>query len=417
VTDDANAMAPTLPETAEEVGGPARQLGRFVIESMLGAGGMGIVFTAHDPVLDRRIAIKLIRGSSERAEARLLREAQGLARLKHPNVVTVHEAGTADGSVFIAMELVDGTNLREWLQQPRTWDEVVAVFVAAGRGLAAAHDAGLVHRDFKPANVFVDRTGAVKVGDFGLVGVSGDSTGPGRDEASSPPPPPDPSSTRTGEVMGTPAYMAPEQLHGEVVDSRADQYSFCKSLEEGLASRPHPAWLDQAVARGLAASPTARWPSMSALLDALEHTPRRRRRIVLAVGGALAIAGAATIGALATRGDAAVACDRAGVPATSVWSPAARDALVTGFAATGLGWAPDASMRAAARIDGWVGRWRDVRVEACRATHERGDQSATLLDRRVACRNGCVHSYASNSLPQGDLATSAIRRRPCVGHQ
>jgi len=122
-------MAPTVPETPEDLGAlPVGQVGRFTLESVLGSGGMGIVFVARDPVLERRIAIKLIRGSSERAELRLLREAQALARLKHPNVVTVHEAGTADGSVFIAMELVDGTSLRAWLELPHTWREVVATF-------------------------------------------------------------------------------------------------------------------------------------------------------------------------------------------------------------------------------------------------------------------------------------------------
>lgn len=380
--DDAKAMAPTVPETQEDLASlPVGTIGRFAIESVLGAGGMGIVFVARDPVLDRRIAVKLIRGSSARAEVRLLREAQALARLTHPNVVTVHEAGTADGSVYIAMELVDGTSLRSWLERPHPWREVLAMFIAAGRGLAAAHDAGLVHRDFKPENVFVDRGGAIKVGDFGLVGVVGE----GGEPPDSPASPLETSVTRTGNVMGTPAYMAPEQLRGEVVDERADQYAFCKSLADGLADQPKPAWLAQAIARGCSERPADRWPSMAALLAALERAPRRRRAIVLGVGAAAVIAGAVTIGAFVTHGDGGVSCDSARSASSSVWGPATRDQIVIGFASTKLGWAPEAATRAVGGIDRWVARWGDVRVQACKATHQHGEQSTELLDKRVAC--------------------------------
>ena len=379
--DDVKAMAPTVPETPDDLSSPpVGTIGRFTIESVLGSGGMGIVFVARDPVLDRRIAVKLIRGSSERAETRLLREAQALARLTHPNVVTVHEAGTADGSVYIAMELVDGTSLRTWLELPHTWRQVVTAFISAGRGLAAAHAAGLVHRDFKPENVFVDPGGAIKVGDFGLVGVVGEGA-----EPEDPGSPLQASVTKTGSVMGTPAYMAPEQVRGELVDERADQYAFCKSLAEGLDELPKPAWLAQAIARGLSESPDDRWPSMTALLDVLERAPRKRRAILLAVGGAAVVAGAVTIGALVTRGAAGVSCDMARSASSGVWSPATRDQVVTGFASTKLAWAPDAATRAVGAIDRWVGRWGDVRVQACKATHEHGEQSTELLDKRVSC--------------------------------
>ena len=369
----------TVPETAaDRTPMSVGAVGRFTLESVLGSGGMGIVFAAHDPVLDRKIAVKLIRSSGERAEARFLREARALARLKHANVVTIHDAGTAAGSVFIAMELVDGTNLRAWLEASRTWHEILRTFVAAGRGLAAAHAAGLVHRDFKPENVFIDRGGTVKVGDFGLVGVTGDELELIAPVTASP----GTTLTRTGSVMGTPAYMAPEQVRGELVDERADQYAFCKSLAQALDQRAKPAWLVRAIDRGLAERPSERWLSMSTLLDALERTPRRRRAIALAIGGAggAVALGLATVFALG-RGGPTVDCARAGESVELVWNAEARAAILGGFE---LG-AHDTATRVTAGIDRWVGRWRATRIDACRATQERGDQSAEVLDRRSGC--------------------------------
>jgi len=410
--DDADALASTIdsgatqPETAADlVPGPGSQVGRFTLDALLGAGGMGMVFAANDPVLDRRIAIKLIRGSSGNAEARLLREAQAMARLKHPNVVTVYEAGVIANSVYIAMELVDGTNLREWLGKARGWRAIVATFIAAGRGLAAAHQADLVHRDFKPANVLLDGLGHVKVGDFGLVGVVGDEVARAGSTPSL-----DVSLTETGAVLGTPAYMAPEQLLGGVIDARADQFAFCVSLWEAVygehpfgrgaevvqaiaegrrrppsARHGEPAWLERALIRGLDPKPSARWPSMATLLDELERMPRRRRRIAIVVASAIAIGGAATAGAIAAGGDARVSCDMAGESSAAVWTPEARGSIVAGFEATKLAPARDTAVRVTAGIDRWVDRWRATRIDACHATHERGDQSAELLDKRTAC--------------------------------
>jgi serine/threonine protein kinase len=216
------------------------QLARFVVLNRLGVGGMGIVYVAHDPLLNRQVALKVLRSGASgtarahEARARLLREAQAMARLSHPNVIAVHEVGTVDDEIFLVMELNDGSTLRQWLDaSPRPWQEVVEVFADAGRGLAAAHRAGLIHRDFKPDNVLLSRDRRVRVVDFGLVHVPAAGEGPVA--------PPDGdvpmSLTHTGAVLGTPTYMAPEQHRAEPADPRTDQFSFCVALHEGLYGR------------------------------------------------------------------------------------------------------------------------------------------------------------------------------------
>ncbi len=303
------------------------KIGRFTIVRELGAGGMGVVYVAYDEQLDRRVAVKLLRGSEADTEAklRLQREAQAMARLSHPNVVTVHEVGTFQGQVFVAMEFIDGMDLRGWLKAERhDWRSVVAIFSQAGEGLAAAHDGGIVHRDFKPDNVLVGNDGRVRVADFGLahafdaalvenprprtkadktdisVGeTTVDEEISGRLDASL---------TKTGAIMGTPAYMAPEQFEGLRTDARSDQFSFCVALWEGLyGRRPFtgenlvalsyavmdgkieaaptdaqvPAWLHAVLIRGLAPLPENRWLAMRPLLDALAKDPEIRRKRVL----------------------------------------------------------------------------------------------------------------------------------------
>jgi hypothetical protein len=288
---------------------PDRRFGRYTARRLIGAGGMGLVYEAFDPLLSRRVAIKLLRadvggrGDSQRQlRPRLLREAKALARLRHPNVVTVHDVGeTDDGLFFIAMELVEGETLRRWLpRRPRSWRETLGVYLEAGRGLAAAHDAGVVHRDFKPSNVLVDGDGErVFVTDFGLArmtagGVEDDGNVPDRtrDLAG------DPALTRTGTLLGSPAYMSPEQLSGEQADVRSDIFSFCVSLWAGLyGARPFggstvdelrrsigaqapsaragaedvPARIRETLARGLRESPEERPRDMRALLQELDR--------------------------------------------------------------------------------------------------------------------------------------------------
>ncbi|MCA9717773.1 MAG: serine/threonine protein kinase, partial [Myxococcales bacterium] len=228
------------------------RVGRYVMIERVGAGAMGVVYSAYDPELDRKVAIKLLQpGSDDEAlQLRLVREAQAMARLSHPNVVHVHDVGRHGDRVFIAMEFVRGRSLGSWLRfavAPRPWRETLELFVQAGRGLRAAHDVGLVHRDFKPDNILIDDLGTPKVTDFGLARSADASASPGADAATrvTAREPVEPveleelALTRTGALVGTPAYMAPEQHLGETADARSDQFSYCVSLYEALyGARP-----------------------------------------------------------------------------------------------------------------------------------------------------------------------------------
>ena len=294
---------------------PGGTMGRFVIDGVLGSGGMGVVLSAFDPELDRKVAIKVLHSHRPDAPPRQLlqREAQAMAKLSHPNAVQVYEVGRAGEHLFIAMELVEGTSLRAWLDAaPRGWREVLAMFVAAGHGLVAAHAAGLVHRDFKPENVLVGTDGRPRVSDFGLAEAGGS----------------DP--TVTG---GTPIYMAPEQWeHGEV-DARTDQFAFCVALWTALvgerpfegatpaelkaavtagrrrvrgpaAGRAVPGWLTATLDRGMATAPAARWPDLAALLAEIARRQGTRRRVGIAAGGLAlaAVSGGVAVAAMAVAG-------------------------------------------------------------------------------------------------------------------
>ncbi|WP_096332969.1 WD40 repeat domain-containing serine/threonine protein kinase [Nannocystis exedens] len=295
------------------------RIGRFRVLGLLGRGGMGEVYAAHDDELDRQVAVKLLHTSREagpQARARMTREAQSLARLSHPNVVQIHEVGEHAGQVYVAMEFVDGHDLAHWLAAlpagPRRWEAVLAVFVAAGRGLQAAHEAGLVHRDFKPANVLVGADERARVLDFGLARFFGDPEDDRKNMSESPGDVAD--LTATGALLGTPAYMAPELFTGGAASPASDQYAFCVALYQGLYGQwPHagetladlvaakssgviatpvdrrgvPGWLHAAVVRGLQVAPASRWPSMAALLRELGRDRRAAaRRTVLRIAGA-----------------------------------------------------------------------------------------------------------------------------------
>ncbi|MGB1277964.1 MAG: protein kinase domain-containing protein, partial [Nannocystaceae bacterium] len=310
--DDSLSSGKTLhSDTATPFGDQVPQkIGRFLVLRKLGAGGMGIVVEAYDPELNRKVAIKLLRTQRARtSQARLLREAQAMARVSHPNVVHVYDVGLVDNQVFIAMELVDGHTLADWLaDNARPWREVVSQFIEAGRGLAAAHAAGLVHRDFKPDNVLLAHDGRVRVADFGLAREGREQTGlpewtlednPGERPLLAN------TLTATGVLMGTPMYMSPEQHLGEEAGTASDIFSFSVALFEGLYGvRPFeaetmlqltrrvlnsemvtpptnirvPSWLDKVVRRGLAVEPEDRWPDFSSYLGALRADPRGLRR-------------------------------------------------------------------------------------------------------------------------------------------
>ncbi|MDX2086530.1 MAG: serine/threonine-protein kinase [Kofleriaceae bacterium] len=368
------------------------RVGRYEVTSLVGAGAMGRVYAASDAELGRTVALKLVRaGRGADADRRLFREARTMAKLTHPNVVTVYDVGMFGDHVFLVMELIDGETLRTWLTaSPRT-RSVLTTFLAAGRGLAAAHAAGVVHRDFKPENVLLGRDGRVVVTDFGLARNLAD-------EGEEPP-----------ILAGTLAYMAPEQLRREQIDARADQFSFCVALHEGLTGeRPYhgkhsgellaaisgqafvdargaPKHVQRAIRRGLSASPEDRFASMDALLAALARDPTATRR--RAAAGALAAVALVAAGSrIATHRTERPSC-RDEVPGKlqAVWGAPQRAAVRTAFLAAGVADAADTSTRVGNAIDTYGARWTAMHVEACDATHERREQSSELLDRRVGC--------------------------------
>jgi serine/threonine protein kinase len=292
-------------------------VGRYEIRRVVGSGGMGVVYEAHDPTLNRRVALKVIKSriTDERGDQHLLREAEAQAQLQHPNVVAVYDVGTFDDQIFVAMELVDGVTLSTWMTQPRSIAEILDAFAQAGRGLVAAHAADLVHRDFKPDNVLVDSDGRVRVGDFGLARWT-----PSAVETPSPARS-DTLMTATGALVGTPAYMAPEQLTGGTVDARTDQFSFCVALYEAIYGRrpfagtsvaaltsevlesprvapPRrgvPGHLRRSIVRGLSVAQGDRFSTLAELLTHLSARPRTLRRIALAALPVIAIVCAAVL--------------------------------------------------------------------------------------------------------------------------
>jgi tetratricopeptide (TPR) repeat protein len=374
----------------------------YRIESELGAGGMGRVYLARDLRLGREVALKLHTAVvTEVGDERLAREATALAKLAHPNVVTVYELGTWAGHLWVAMEYVRGGTAREWLAAaPHHPREIIGVYVAAARGLAAAHAAGLVHRDFKPDNVLVGDDGRVRVADFGLARHAGDA-GPSADALDSP----TDTITRTGAVLGTPAYMAPEQREAGAVGPAADQFAFAVALWEAVdGQRPFagetndeiteamatgtlreptarmPRHVAAALRRALALDPTRRWPSIALLADELARDPAARRRQLAIGAGLVAIVGTSAAWMLTrTAGAPAASCERAGDEMASSWSTSRRKELVALDALGGD------SRRASAVVDVWATRWQAQRRAVCEATHVSHVQSTEVFDLRNYC--------------------------------
>lgn len=421
-------------------------VGRYIVLDPLGSGGMGVVYTAYDPELDRRVALKLLRGDhgvehqvSSRG-ARLLREAQALARLAHPNVVAVHDVGTWEDQVFVAMELVEGLTLKQWLAgRPRPWTQVREVFLDAGRGLAAAHGAGLVHRDFKPGNVVIGKDGRTRVMDFGLARQSGGTESvepPPGAEGAPPPRLSDGSLTRPGSVVGTPAYMSPEALAGLPADERSDQFSFCRALYEALYGppadgEPQPeglrgslergearptqgrapgAWLRRILHRGLDPDPERRYPSIDVLLADLARDPAaiRRRRSAWVTGVALAIV--LGIGLRAGWERRQRACAGAELKLAGVWDDSVKRGVQKAFLASGD---PDAagSWRAVERaLDAYGQSWVASHTEVCEATRLRGEQSEALMDLKLACLANRLRELRAFSDVLGRSDARLVRR-------
>jgi predicted Ser/Thr protein kinase len=432
------------------------RLGRYVILELLGRGAMGVVYAAYDPQLDRRVALKLLRADRRVAalEERFLREGQTMARLSHENLVSVHDVGMIDGGIFLAMEYVEGQTLRAWLAaEERPWTEILAAYLAAGRGLAAAHRSGVVHRDFKPDNVLVARDGRVRVTDFGLARLAGSA------EAEDAPPeatrpltmtatgalPGTPAfrapeqlvMTATGALLGTPAFMAPEQLLGETATAAADQFAFASALYQALFQQhpfpgddfealraavlagalrepPRgsvPAHVRRALRRALSRAPEDRFASMTELEAALADDPRRRRRTRLATLGLPALVLAAGILAFRLLRPAPEPPCRAGAPRlAAVWNEGTRGAIGRAFEATGVPYAAAARDQAVRALEGYAAAWGAGYTEACEATEVRREQSPLLLDRRMSCLDDRLRDLGATAGALGRADRTAVEK-------
>ncbi len=364
--------APAAPPLAESQPGGDTVLQRYELRKRLGAGAMGAVYIAHDVQLDRAVALKILHDQPTGGSTAAIEEARSLARVRHPNVVAVFDAVPHGGKLCIVMEYVDGVTLRAWLaQSARPWRRVLEVFIHAGRGLAAAHAAGIAHGDFKPDNVLVSRDRRVQVSDFGLARPVCAASG------------------GAGSLLGTPAYMAPEQLDGAGADARTDQFAFCVALHEALhgrrpfvvdsvgelrrqmrerppslpSDRRLPSAITRALGRGLAADPSARHPSMDALCAAMESWPRRRQLF----GGSIAAVALALLTWRAFRSEHPPlnrVCRVDSRHAGAALNEQRRAARAT-HAPSPLPGAARALDGADAALEAYVRRWVSARVGAC----------------------------------------------------
>lgn len=462
-TEEANPLAETVTATAVsdtnwteadvEAGtadlGQGSTIARYEIRGELGRGGMGTVYRADDPRLGREVAIKLLRGrgvTSDVGTKRLQREAQALAKLSHPNIVAVYDLDTHDDQVFIAMELVEGVTLRDWLKQgKRPLKEVVAAFAEAGAGLAAAHAEGLVHRDFKPANVIVGNDGRIRVLDFGLAGLleaDADVEQTDVDVASGNPQ----TLTRHGAIMGTPAYMAPEQHQGAGAVPATDQFAFCVALYEAVYQQhPYggstaaeiarrvtdgarvptpddkgaPGWLRELLLKGMAAEPGARFETMKDLLAELtmDRSPRRRGPLLVAAGAVgLGIAGIVAF-SLASSGKSrnngneqpsvVDSCSGVARKLDEAWNPSLKAALNKN--------APERVRGAVvARLDKYANTWREHRLKVCKQRDEAYSSRVQCLDGARAALKSVVGILSTAKAHVFDNAAGVLNNLPAI---
>jgi eukaryotic-like serine/threonine-protein kinase len=466
------SVTAAAPVAAESLEGQDRPGSRYTLLEPLGRGAAGVVYAAYDAKLDRRVAVKLLkgRGAGGEAGARLIREARALARLAHPNVAQVYDVGQyrsgelvpslpelndeeelpAARGVYIILELIDGESLRQWLRRaPRSWKEVLAILCSCAEGLAAAHDVGLVHRDFKPANVLLGADGRPRVVDFGLAraGVpldSADSQSPmvGSDSGGS-----NLSLTHSGTVLGTPSYMSPEQHRAEEATPAADQYAFCVVLYEALCGRRPfhgqtldelrrqkesevatipapgvhvPRWVWPILRRGFAADPERRFPSMRALLEQIETARRARRRALVGLVLAPSLVSGALVAAL-TRSESPDECADQRTSLIGVWDDAARERGRAAFAATDLPYAAVTWASTEGLIDAYVSRWSELRRDACVARRSADEGERLIAGWSLQCLDDARDAIdaVQSELGRGDVhvvdeAIELVARLPDV---
>ena len=411
---------------------PGSRVADYIVLHRIGAGGMGVVHAAYDPHLDRKIALKVLKSGFEAedfavARARMIAEGRALARLAHPNVVTVHDVGSVGDEVYIAMELVDGRTLTQWRHEaPRTWEETVAVFLEIADGLAAVHEVGLVHRDVKPDNVLIDKHGRARVTDFGLARPNRDAPrsleaveqvvveGAEQERIDL---------TQTGARLGTPAYMAREQLKGNPASAQSDQFAFCVAFWECLyGDRPFwgdtwvslvvavtsgtvreppvpadgravPGWLRRIVERGLRPEPAERWPSMRELQAAIAagDPHRRRRRAWAALGGAVVLGGGLAVFLVvdaAQRERAEAACVQSGAEIADAWNADARARVEAAFSAVGVADGAATGREIANALDAWAAEWTEQRTDVCRSATDDPELASRSTDCLEQARGG-----------------------------
>ncbi|MBL4685037.1 MAG: serine/threonine protein kinase [Nannocystaceae bacterium] len=412
VVTTGDADVPDAPPSLDELAKPGSLLGRYAILGEIGRGGMGVVLRAYDPKLQREVALKVVKAVSAEAEARLVREARAMAQLSHPNVVAIYDVATrgGDSQVVLAMEYVAGETLRQrGKNEERSASEILNLVVQAGRGLAAAHVEGLLHRDFKPDNVLVGHDERVRVTDFGLARPAADResrasesmTGAGFHGT-------DTDLTQAGTVLGTPRYMAPEQHRVGPLTPAADQFAYCVTLWEALHSEPPyegnmeallrgklegpPSWprgvavsarVVEAIRRGLHPDPLCRFATMDELLVLLSRpVGLRRRRAALVVGGLVATGGLV----VAAQADPTTSvCSGAAQQLGGVWDVSRRGKIEAAFLDGRVAFAPGVWARISPRIDGWAAAWTTMHTDACEATQVRHEHSEVVMDLRIAC--------------------------------
>jgi len=402
-------------------------IGRYVVIDKIGAGGMGEVFMAFDPDLDRKVALKLVKptgsdtAKADSARVRLVREGQAMAKLSHPNVIPVFDVGTIGRNVYIAMEFVEGQDLRSWLDaEDRDWPAILQHFLAAAAGLQAAHEAGLVHRDFKADNALVGADDRLRVIDFGVAHKATDSV----PESSASPAASSSAlaaaigatpnvATKTGALMGTPLYMAPEQFLGDEVDERTDQFNFCASLYEALFRQPPfdgdtitklminvtggelrempessdvPGWLRDALKTGLSPERNDRYTTMAELVAAITPPEPRKLAVPLLLAGLfVAFIVVAVLLMSQNKASRADACNGLDEPMQKVWSSERQGKVRAALLGSKLSYADAAWTRVKKAIDGYSAEWIAGRKHACQATAVAKEQTNEMLGRRMAC--------------------------------